>query len=377
MLGVEAALSSLGLTKFAVGGKLRLAGGDGLVARKWILYLLSTVVVVLVSVILHALGVPAGYLTVTTPFLLAVVLIATVWGRGPATVAALASAILVNYLLIPPPYAFSAPASWEGFLFISLLAAALVLGTLKDRTLQIERKVRQLSASEELQKTLLGAISHDLKTPLTAILGGLNSLLTEGDRLEEGDRRELVAVAYDQAKRLDRLVTGVLEMTRIDVGAIRLRRDPGSVADLVQDALRLLGETLAERRCSVEIPPGLPLVSMDSVLLSHALANILENAAKFSPTNTSINVAARAAGGHIVISVADRGVGVPADELDRIFEKFFRGRHFNGLETAASGTGLGLAIAKGIVEAHGGRIWAEQRAGGGTVVSVNLPVTDS
>ena len=347
-----------------------------MVANKWILYPLSIVVVVLVAVVLYALGVAPGQLAVTVPFLLAVVFIAVVWGRGPAIVAALASVILFNYLFIPPAYSFSVPSAEEGLLLISLLAVALVLGTLKDRMLRVEREVRALAASERLQKTILDAISHDLKTPLTTIMGSLNTLLSEGQRLGEGDRQELVVVAYDQAKRLDRLVTGVLEMTRLEAGAIRLRREPGLVADVIQSAVAQLGETLVERRCRIEIPPGLPSVSMDPVLLSHALANVLDNAAKFSSMDTPIDVEAHAADRCVFIGVADRGVGVPADELDRIFEKFYRRMQSDALQGAASGAGLGLAIAKGIVEAHGGRIWAEQRVGGGIVVSVSLPVSD-
>ncbi len=349
-------------------------GRDTLASRKWLLYPLSIVVVALVAVGLDVLGVAPGQLAVTAPFLLAVVLIAVVWGRGPAIVAALASVILFNYLIIPPAPSFSVPTSEEGILLISLLAVALVLGTLKDRILRVEREVRELAASEKLQKTLLDAISHDLKTPLTAIMGSLNIFLSEGQRLGESDRQELVDVAYDQAKRLDRLVTGILEMTRLEAGAIRLRRDPGQVAEVIQEAMAQLRETLAEQRCRIVIPQGLPSVSMDAVLLSHAFVNILDNAARYSSMDAPVDVEARAADGHVLIDVADRGVGVLADELDRIFEKFYRRKQSDAIQAAWTGIGLGLAVAKGVVEAHGGRIWAEQRRGGGIVVRVSLPV---
>ena len=345
-------------------------------AKEWLLYPLSIVVVLLVAAVLYAFGVTPGQLAVTAPFVLAVVLIAVVWGRGPAIVAALASVILFNYLFIPPQNSFSVPSSEEGLLLISLVAVALVLGTLKDRMLRVEQRMRDLAASDKLQKTLLDAISHDLKTPLTAITGSLNTFLFEGRGLGEADRQELITVAYDRAKQLDRLVTGVLELTRLEAGAIRLRRTLGPVAEVIQNAMAQLGESLAGRTCRVTIPPGLPPVSIDAVLLSHAFANLLDNAVKCSSTDAPIDVEARIADGEILIGIADRGVGVPADDLDRIFEKFYRGRQSNIPPAAASGTGLGLAIAKGIVEAHGGRIWADQRAGGGTVVRVSLPVTD-
>src|SRR5262249_19230305 len=158
-------------------------------------YPLSIVLVALVALVLDIFGGAHGHLAVTAPFVLAVVFIAVVWGRGPATVAALASAIVYNYLFIPPVTSFSVPTTEEGLLLVSLLAVALVLGTSRDRVLRAEQEVRNLAASERLQKTLLDAISHDLKTPLTAIMGSL-IVLSEGQGLTESDRKELVSVAY-------------------------------------------------------------------------------------------------------------------------------------------------------------------------------------
>jgi two-component system sensor histidine kinase KdpD len=347
-----------------------------LVGKQWVLYPLSVFLVMLVAAVLYIAGVAPGQLAVTAPFVLAVVFIAVMWGRGPATVAALANVIVFNYLFIPPAFSFSVPTTEEGLLLMSLLAVALVLGTLRDRVRRAEQEVREFGARERLQKTLLDAISHDLKTPLTAIMGSLNIILSEGQGLTAGDRKELMAVMYDQAKRLDRLITGILEMTRLEAGAIRLRREPTQLTDVIEIAMAHLPEMSTERRCRVKVPPGLPLVLIDSVLLSHALANLFDNALKFSPTDAPIEVEARQADGHVLIGVADRGIGVPADELDRVFEKFYRRKQADAVQAAATGTGLGLAVAKGIVEAHGGRIWAEQRRGGGIVVRVSLPVGD-
>jgi len=344
------------------------------VFKAWFFYVLSVVVVLIIAMARYAVGVTPGHLAVTAPFLLAVLLIAVVWGRGAAIAAALASALAFNYLFIPPPFLFSTPTADEGFLVISLLAVALVVGSWKERTLRVEREVRQLAASEKLQKTLLDTISHDFKTPLTTIVSSLNSLLCEGERLGEGDRRELVEAAYEQATRLSRLVTDVLEMTRLETGAVRLRREPARIGDVVQQALSQVGETMGERPCRITIPSELPSVSMDGILMSHALANLLENAAKYSTPDASIEVEAHTADGDVLIAVADRGIGIPVDELSRIFEKFYRPKHGKVLPVAAGGTGLGLAIAKGIVEAHGGRIWAEQRAAGGVVMKLRLPV---
>jgi two-component system, OmpR family, sensor histidine kinase KdpD len=344
------------------------------VFKTWFFYVLSVVVVLAVAVARYAIGITSGHLAVTAPFLLVVVIIAAVWGRGAAIAAGLASALVFNYLFIPPPFLFSTPTADEGFLVISLLAVALIVGSWKERTLRVEREVHQLAANEKLQKTLLDTISHDFKTPLTAIVGSLNSLLSEAEHLGEGDRRELIATAYEQATRLNRLITDVLEMTRLEAGAVHLRREQARIGDVVQQALLQVRETMGERSCRITIPPELPSISLDGVLMSHALANLLENAAKYSTPDAPIEVEAHAADRHVVITVSDRGIGVPPDELGRIFEKFYRNKHGRVPPVAAGGTGLGLAIAKGVVEAHGGRIWAEQRAEGGIVVRLRLPV---
>jgi two-component system sensor histidine kinase KdpD len=344
------------------------------VVKTWFLSAISVVVILVVAMARYALGVTPGQLAVAAPFFLAVVLIAAVWGRGPAVVAGLSSALLFNYLIIPPPNALSPPTADEGILVFSLLAVALIVGTWKERTLRVERQMRELAASENLRKTLLDTIAHDFKTPLTAIVGSLSSLRSEGRWLAEGDRRELIETAYEEATRLTRSINDVLEMTRLDGGAVRLRREPTPVRDLVQQARSQVREAVGERPCTVTIPPDVPAISTDGVLVSHALANLLENAAKYSSPNAPIDVEADAVDGHVVIAVSDRGIGVSQDEADRIFERFYRPKREEVVPLAAVGTGLGLAIAKGIVEAHGGRVWAEQRAGGGVVVKLRLPV---
>jgi two-component system sensor histidine kinase KdpD len=351
-------------------------GSGAMEFKTWFLSGLGVLLILTVAAALYALGVVPSHLAVSAPFLLVVVLIAAVWGRGAAVVAALTSAPVFNYLIVPPPYSFSPPTLDEGFFVISLLAAALIVGSRRERTLRVERQMRQLATRERLQKILLDTISHDFKTPLTSIVGCLNSLLFEARRLDELDRKELIETAYQQATRLNRLVTDVLEMTRLEAGTVRLRREAASIGDVVEQAVSKVGETMSERRPSVDVSPDLPLVMVDAVLMSHALANVLENAAKYSAPDSPIEVQARVACGHAVIAVSDRGIGVPAEDLGRIFEKFYRRQETNSASWPAggSGTGLGLAIAKGIVEVHGGRIWAEQRAQGGVIVRLRLPL---
>lgn len=342
--------------------------------KTWLLSILTVAIVVLVAVTHYMLGVSSGHLAAVAPFFVTVVLIAMMWGRGAAVVAALSSALVFNLLIIPPPYAFSPPSSGEGILVISLLVVALAVGSWKDRTRRVELRVRELAASEQLRKTLLDTIAHDFKTPLTAIVGSLTSLRSEQHRLAGEDRRELIETAYEEAVRLTRFVNDVLEMARLEAGGVRLRREPTSVREVVQQAQTAVREAMGPRSCTVTIPPDVPRLSMDGVLVSHALANLLENAAKYSPPDTPIEVEAHAVDGQVAITVSDRGIGVPEHEIGRIFDKFYRPTRGKAVPLPAAGTGLGLSIARGIVEAHGGRIWAERRTGGGVVFELRLPV---
>lgn len=344
--------------------------------KTWFLCGLSALAVVMVGAAHYALlGVARGQFAVTALFVLLVVLIAVLWGRGAAIVASLTSGLVFNYLFVPPPNAFSVPTVGEAFLVLSLLAVAGIVGTGKERTLRIERHARQLAATEQLQKTLLDTIAHDFKTPLTAIAGSLNTLLVEAPRLQAQDQHELLETAYEQSVWLNRRVTDLLEMSRLETGVVGLRLDQVRVGELVQQAIGQVHHALAGRECRLDIPTAFPPLSGDSVLMSHALANVLENAATYSPPDAPIDVTAHAVDGHIVIAVADRGIGVPRHDLGRIFEKFYRPAREERLQHRRDGTGLGLAIARGIVEAHGGRIWAEDRAGAGIVVKLRLPVT--
>jgi two-component system sensor histidine kinase KdpD len=340
----------------------------------WLLYLLSVVVVVLLCVVLYAVGVAGTHIATAIPFLIAVLLIAFVWGRGPAVAAALASSILFNYMLIPPPYAFNVPSSEEPVLLVGLLAVALGLGGLADRMRVAKKETEELAASEHLQKTLLNCISHDLRTPLTAVIGSLSTLQAEAQTLEEGVRRELLTIAYREAKQLDRLVGQVLEMTRLEAGVVQVRREMDTLERVLQMAFAHVREGVQGRPCQIDLPSGLPTVPVDTVLLSHAFSNVLDNAVKYSGPESPIHVGASVSIGRLVISVADRGIGISAGQLDRIFEKFYRIRESATPGVAVDGAGLGLAIAKGIVEAHGGQIWAEQRPGGGTVIKMSLPL---
>jgi two-component system sensor histidine kinase KdpD len=227
-----------------------------------------------------------------------------------------------------------------------------------------------LRDTEKLQTALLNSVSHDLRTPLVSIIGVLSSLQEEGMHLDDTARRNLIQVAREEAERLNRLITNLLDVSRIEAGAIRMSRQPSDVQDLVGAALEQLGSRTSARPIRIDIPAEPPFVSVDFGLIVQTLVNVLDNALKYSPSDSPIEIKARQVGHEVHIEVADRGAGIPPQDLSHVFDKFYRLQRPNNV----AGTGLGLSICKGIVEAHGGRIVAENRPGGGTIIRLILPV---
>lgn len=227
-----------------------------------------------------------------------------------------------------------------------------------------------LQARENLERALLNSISHDLRTPLVSVTGVLSSLKEEGTHLSDHARRELLESACSEAERLNRFVGNLLDMTRIEAGAIRLNVELCDVQDLVGCALAATEQRLGNRSVEIRLADNLPLVSMDLVLMTQVLVNLLDNAHKYASAESSIEVNASTDNGWLSLEVSDRGPGVPEHDLKRVFDKFYR----IPIPEGAGGTGLGLSICKGIVEAHGGKIIAENRTGGGLRIVIRLPL---
>jgi two-component system sensor histidine kinase KdpD len=211
---------------------------------------------------------------------------------------------------------------------------------------------------ERLRSAMLTSVSHDLRTPLASIIGALSSLRSYRDRYDEQTRDELLGTALSEAERLDRFVSNLLDMTRLDAGAIAPKREAVDAGDLVSTALRRAMPLLKDKVVVPSVPPGLPPLSLDFVLAEQVLFNLLDNAAKYSPAGGRIEVEARPVAGAVEIVVRDEGPGIPAEALDRLFHKFYRA---DAGDRQRAGTGLGLAIAKGFVEALGGTIAARNR----------------
>jgi two-component system sensor histidine kinase KdpD len=234
------------------------------------------------------------------------------------------------------------------------------------------RRARLRAETEQLRNALLSSVSHDLRTPLAVITGSTSALLAEGAPKDEATRRELLKTAHDESLRLNRLVRNLLDMTRLEAGALKVNKEAQPIEEVVGAALNRMEDRLQGRDVQTDIPPDLPLVPYDSVLIEQVLINLIENATKYTPPGSPIHVAARAKEAEIEIAVADRGPGIATEDAERVFDKFYRAREGEG-----GGVGLGLTICRGIVDAHGGRIWVEPREGGGASFRFTLPLRDT
>jgi two-component system sensor histidine kinase KdpD len=253
--------------------------------------------------------------------------------------------------------------------FITLIVQAIERVRLAEQA-----RVSQVQMeSERLRNSLLSSISHDLRTPLTTIVGSASTLVEGDDALEPEDRRELSRAIHDEAQRMSSLINNILDMARFDTGVIRLNRQWHTLEEIIGTVLTRMEKRLQGRPVTVKLPPKAPLVYVDSVLIEQVLVNLLENVAWYTPEGTPIEISAEATPFTVTLMVADYGPGIPKGQEERIFEKFYRVQH----EGPQSGAGLGLSICRAIVEAHGGYIRARNRKGGGAVFTIVLMLRES
>jgi two-component system sensor histidine kinase KdpD len=302
-------------------------------------------------------------------YLLGVVLIGLRFARGPVVAASIFAVAAYNFFFVPPRGTFHVDDPQYLLTFAMMLAVGLIISGLTDRVrarARAQAELRIEAETERIRSALLASISHDLRTPLAVITGSASTLAERGERLSAEERAALAQSVYRQARDVSELVTKVLQMTRLESGAIRLERDWGSVNEIAEAVLRRLRERLATHLVMVDLPEDLPLVRVDATLIEQVLGNLLENAARHTPPRTLVRLRAQVLGRELVLSVEDFGPGLPEGELERVFDKF---RHGN-----CGGAGLGLAICRAIVELHGGRIWAERLPGVGTAFRFALPL---
>ncbi len=262
----------------------------------------------------------------------------------------------------------SNPQSAFFWTFVEQATSVIERARLRRESLQIE----VMQKTDALRAALLSSISHDLRTPLASIKASASSLLQEDVQWNDEERRSFALAIEREADRLNRLVANLLDMSRIEGGALKPEKEWYPIDELIHDVLGRMQTILLDRVVQTHLPDDLPPVQLDYLQIEQVLTNLIENAVRYTPSDSPIDLSAYIEGEQMVISVADRGPGIPPADLERVFDKFYRvlGR----TAERPTGLGLGLAVCKGLVEAHGGHIWAENREGGGAVFRFTLPL---
>lgn len=258
-------------------------------------------------------------------------------------------------------------------IFVETLTATIAAAIEREMLAKWAAEADILKRNEEFYAALLSSISHDFRTPLASIIGAAETLALPGAVFSEETRRDILSMISEEAERLNRFVGNLLDMTKLEAGRLNLNVESIDVGDIIGTAINRTEQVLADCRVIVDLDSQMPMVRADFVLIEHVLANLLENAVKYSLSETSIKIEATWCDDKAMISVIDSGRGIPAEELDLIFEKFYRVKQ---ADVRSAGTGLGLSICKGIVEAHGGNISATSPVadGKGTKITFTLPV---
>lgn len=374
-------------------------------------YIAAVVVIIAATGALRALGSHVNPTTVALTFVLIILFLATAWGSRSAVLASLLGAACFNFFFLTPLGTFhiADPENWIAL--AALLITAITVGQLSSRAKsradeataarhEIERlyqelqktfeetsQAKALKQSERLKSALLDAVTHDLRTPLTSIKASVTTLLDDQRairtdevevRLTPEGRAEMLEVIDEEADRLDKFIEDLVAMARIEAGELQLRRELGSLEDIVAAALERASSLPRDHHIELRLPDDLPSIRVDERAVAEVIYVLLENAAKYSPPGSTIRLSAALAAKEMVrITIDDEGPGIPAELRERVFDKFFRAMRNGDSVGHKPGTGMGLAIARGIVEAHGGKIWIENAdSSKGTRMVVLLPTRD-
>ena len=380
--------------------------------QAWTAYLVAVLSVAALTIVLKLTGEHVNSTTVALVFLLDVLCIATWRGSFPALVTSIIGVLCLNYFFLPPFGTFNIASADNWVALAVFLITALTAGQLSARAKkraeeaeagksQIEKLYAQLRdaferasqtealrQSEKLKSALLDAVTHDLRTPLTSIKASITTLLddqrggADGEQefaIDSDSKLEMMEVIDQETDRLNRFISGLIDLARIEAGQLQLRRQWGAVDEIISNALSRAQSITARHRIELGIENELPVVRVDERAVSEVVYTLIDNAAKYSPAGSRIKInSKRSQLDQIRMEVENEGDTVPAAFRQRVFDKFFRATRDGDISThQPSGTGMGLAIAKGIVEAHGGRIWIETGSGGvGTRVVFTLPIGD-
>jgi len=325
----------------------------------------------MVSCICYAVSDYIGYHITALLLLVTVSFVAMFFDILPVLVTAVLSALVWDVFFIPPRYSFTIANPEDALLFAMYFVIASVNGALTYQIRQIEKVALKKEEKEntlKLYNTLINSLSHELRTPISTIIGSTDNLLVNDKKLTDENRKELVSEISRSSLRLNRQVENLLNMSRIESGFLELKKDWVDVSELIFDVVSRLKEHTKEHPVGVIVKDNLPLFKLDYGIMEQVLYNLIYNAAIYIPKYCVITVRAACIDEKLVLDVEDSGNGFPPDEIEKVFTKFYRLK-----DTRPGGTGLGLSIVKGFVEAHGGTIHLQNIPEGGAHFRIEIP----
>lgn len=334
-------------------------------------YIISMLLVTLVAIACYAFEDIIGYKTVAMILLLLVSLLAMLYNLWPVLLAASISALTWNFFFIPPKFTFHIEKAEDILLFTMYFVIASLNGVLTYKIRQIKRLAQRKEEKEKtlkLYNTLLNSLSHELRTPISTIIGASDNLQHHGNRLSEANKEELIQEISKASLRLNKQVDNLLNMARLEAGTMKLKLDWCDVNELAYDVTNQLKDNCVEHPILVEIENQFPLFKIDYGLMEQVLFNLLLNAITYTPKGTRIHIKAIHEDNRLILRVQDEGRGFPPEEIKNVFDKFYRLKNTN-----PGGTGLGLSIVKGFIEVHGGTIVLTNTQPQGAEFTISIP----
>lgn len=334
-------------------------------------YIIGVAMVCVVSGICLTFSEYIGYRVIAFILLVTVSLVAMFFDIWPVLLAAALSALIWNFFFIPPVYTFHINNTADVFMFAMYFIIAMVNAALTTKIRQAEKKAQQKEEKAKtvtLYNTLLNSLSHELRTPIAAIIGATDNLQANTGKLNEANKTELISEISKASLRLNRQVENLLNMSRLETGFIQLKKDWCDINELLYDVVSRMKDTLGSRPVVIRVQDDIPLFKIDFGIMEQVLYNLIFNANSYIPKYCVITVRADCLDEKLVLRVEDNGEGFPPDEIDKVFEKFYRLKN-----AGTGGTGLGLSIVKGFVEAHNGTVQLENIPAGGAKFTIIIP----
>ncbi len=331
--------------------------------------------VIAVGGICYFLSTFLGYRVTAFVLLLTVSVLAMIFDILPVLFSAALSALIWNFFFIPPKFTFHIGTTEDLILFLMYFVIAMVNAVLTYKIRQAEKITRQREEKEhtvKLYNTLLNSLSHELRTPIAAIIGATDNLQNNNARLTPQNRNDLIGEISKASFRLNQQVENLLNMSRLESGFIQPKNDWCDINEIVYDAVKQIEENDIQQRITININPAIPLFKLDKGLLVQVIYNLLNNAAQHTDAGSSINISAACHTDVLQIIIQDNGKGFPADEIKNVFDKFYRLKN-----SKTGGTGLGLSIVKGFTEAMGGNVNLENISTGGARFIIEIAAETS